>query len=109
MRFTLVSEASGSARWTAVMLRLQGPSGRALASGPTRRCGSPGALPTAFTATVRLGAAGVWRGWVDVEAADGAILAGARPALHVEVSRAPTGRGRAAARGARDSHGRLAS
>ncbi len=107
IRFTLTSTGLEPASWQAVILRLQGPSGQTLAFGSHTPLRLAAGASYGFQTTVRLDAAGAWRGWVDVEAADGAILAGARPALHIVVSRAPTDRSRAAARGARDLHGRL--
>jgi hypothetical protein len=97
IRFTLVNEGPRGGVWKGVILRLEGPSGQTVAFGshaPLRL--RPGASYS-FEATARPRESGVWRGWVDVEAQDGAILTGARPQLRIVVAPAATKRRRAAA------------
>ena len=91
LRFTITSTGLSRGSWAAVILRLQGPAGQSMALGshaPLRL--APGAS-YGFVGTVRLRAPGVWRGWVDVEATNGVILAGARPALRLTVEQASNG------------------
>ena len=88
IRFTLTDVGLKAGSWKAVILRLQGPSGQALAYGSNVPLRLKAGASYSFEATARLLAAGVWRGWVDVEAQDGTILADARPALRIAV--APT-------------------
>ncbi len=101
IRFKLSNGGLKAGNLTAVILRLQGPSGRNLAFGshtPLRL--DPGAS-YAFRAIARLPIAGAWRGWIDVQAGNGAILNCARPVLHVTVTKARTGRRRGAPLGRR--------
>lgn len=90
--FTLTNAGLKAGAWKAVILRLEGPSGQALAFGSGLPLRLRAGASYSFKATVRLPASGVWRGWVDVEAADGAILGDTRPTLRVVVARAATER-----------------
>lgn len=109
IRFTLTNTGLEAGSWRAVILRLQGPSGLDLALGSRVPLRLAAGASYGFQATIRPGVAGTWRGWVDVEAASGAILAGARPVLHLVVAPAPAARSRAAGRKAYDLRGRPAS
>ena len=90
IRFTLTNPGHTKGHWQTVILRLQGPSGQALAFGSRPPLQLAAGASYSFQATTRLSAAGAWRGWVDVEAPDGAILTARRPALHLAVARAAT-------------------
>jgi hypothetical protein len=92
IRFTLTNEGLKAGSWKAVILRLQGPSGQALAYGSNVPLRLKAGASYSFEATARLLDGGVWRGWVDVEAQDGTILAAARPALRIAVARASSAR-----------------
>ena len=102
IRFTLTDRGPRAGRWAAVVLRLEGPAGRSLAFGRTTTLRLASGASYAFRAATRLPVPGVWRGWVDVQAEDGAILTTARPALRIVVrppagprpSVVPQGRGR---------------
>ena len=109
IRFTLTNTGLEAGSWRAVILRLQGPSGQDLALGSRVPLRLAAGASYGFQATIRPRVAGTWRGWVDVEAASGAILAGARPVLHLVVAPAPAARSRAAGRKAYDLRGRPAS
>jgi hypothetical protein len=93
--FTLTNVGLRRGRWRGVILRLQGPSGQALAFGRATTLRLEAGASYSFAATTRLPAAGAWRGWVDVEAEDGTMLTAARPVLHIVVGRAATKRRRA--------------
>ena len=101
IRFTLTNAGVKTGSWKAVILRLQGPAGQAMALGSHAPLRLRAGASYGFVATPRLRASGVWRGWIDVETADGAILAGMRPALRLTVARASTERHPAATRGQR--------
>ncbi len=92
IRFTLTNAGLKAGAWKAVILRLEGPSGQALAFGSRLPLRLQAGASYSFKATARLPASGVWHGWVDVEAADGAILGDTRPTLRIPVARAATAR-----------------
>lgn len=99
LRFTLTNTGVGRGSWAAVVLRLQGPAGQSMALGSHAPLRLAAGASYGFVGTVRLRTPGAWRGWVDVEATDGVILTGARPALHLTVTQAATGHGRTAGSG----------
>ena len=104
IRFTLTNTSVKTGSWKAVIMRLQGPAGQAIALGSHTPLRLAASASYNFVATARLSTPGGWRGWVDVEAADGTILAGARPALRLTVAQASIERRPTASGGRRDRH-----
>lgn len=101
LRFTLTNTGLATGRWGAVILRLQGPAGHTLAVGSRAPLRLVAGGSHAFVADLRL-CAGLWRGWVDVEATDGMVLSDRRPVLRIAVARDRGAAARRSRQSARD-------
>jgi hypothetical protein len=83
IRFLLLNVGGEAGTWRAFILRLEGPGGRSLLYSSNRPFSVPSGGEYGFVGSLHLRPAGLWRGWVDVEASDGTVLSEGQPAFRV--------------------------
>jgi hypothetical protein len=83
--FTLVNAGQQAGSWSALTLRLRGPSGQTLVYDSNEALTLPAGGRYACSASLVPSVAGTWRAWISIQASDGTILSEAQPTFCITV------------------------